>query len=392
MDTLGSAYNFTPGTHDAGLTSVEKGTPSGEFLRRYWHPVATIQQATDRPRKVRVLGEDLILFRDRQGRPGLVYPRCAHRGTTLFYGKVEDQGIRCCYHGWMFDTEGKCVDQPCEPNNGVGPARDKVRQPWYPVLEQYGMIFAYMGPPERKPLLPRYDTLEGLRDDETVVGIDMGLGTGRVAPGIVAPCNWLQRFENSMDPYHVPILHSSISGVQFVPEVGAMPSSFEPEYSQHGIRFSTERTLPDGRKMERITQVLLPTVRLIPDPFLEGAIRVAWVLPVDDTHYKMMLSSRRGPDSKPLREGQGRPEHTVDGMTEEEHQSHPTDWEAQVGQGPITLHSEEHLATTDRGIVMLRRLLRQQIAIVEKGGDPLGVSFDPANNMVHVEANTLVGA
>ena len=102
-----------------------------------------------------MLGEDLILFRDKTGRPGLVQARCAHRGTTLYYGKVEERGIRCCYHGWLFDVEGRCLEQPCEPEGGR--FRDRVRQPWYPVQELYGLVFAYMGPPEKKPVLPRYD-------------------------------------------------------------------------------------------------------------------------------------------------------------------------------------------------------------------------------------------
>ena len=99
-----------------------------------------------------------MLFRDRVGRAGLVYARCAHRGTTLYYGKVDERGIRCCYHGWLFDVEGRCLEQPCEPDGGR--QRERMRQPWYAVQERYGLIFAYMGPPDRKPVLPRYDALE----------------------------------------------------------------------------------------------------------------------------------------------------------------------------------------------------------------------------------------
>lgn len=386
MSTIGSAYEMKPGTYDPDLTHVGKGTPCGEFLRRYWHPVATVEQATTRPRQVRALGEDLILFRDRKGRVGLVHPRCAHRGTSLYYGKIENEGIRCCYHGWLFDTQGRCLEQPCEPNKGTGPARDRIRQPWYPVEEQYGMVWAYMGPPAKKPLLPRYDSMEGLRDDETVVGIDMGLGSGRIAPGVVVPCNWLQRFENSVDPYHVPILHSQISGDQLSAEIGVMISQFQPKYAHHGIQFSTEAKLPDGRTLQRVSQLLLPTVRIVPDPFLSDLKRVAWILPVDDTHYKMMVSARLGPNSPDPLYGSEKPENSFD-TPEEEHQMHPNDWEAQVGQGPITLHSEEHLATSDRAIIMLRRLLREQIKIVQQGGDPAGVNFDPEKIVFHVEAD-----
>ena len=194
----------------------ERGTPMGELLRRYWHPVGLSTDASATPRKVRALGEDLILFRDGAGRAGLLHPRCCHRGTTLYYGKVEERGIRCCYHGWLFDAQGHCLEQPCEPEGGR--SSDAVRQPWYPVEERYGLIFAYMGPPERKPVLPRYECLEKLDEGEFVEADDTSLGGG--GPAII-PCNWLQHFENVIDPFHVPILHGSFSGAQFTEADGA---------------------------------------------------------------------------------------------------------------------------------------------------------------------------
>src|SRR5262245_15614700 len=114
----GSAYGRPKPSYDAELTEVGSGTPCGEFMRRYWQPVAVSANVSMKPQYVRILGEDLILFRDGRGRPGLLTPRCAHRGSSLFYGKVDENGIRCCYHGWQFDVEGRCLDQPCEPDNG----------------------------------------------------------------------------------------------------------------------------------------------------------------------------------------------------------------------------------------------------------------------------------
>ena len=168
MIDQGTAYGLAPATHDKELTEVGAGTPMGELLRRYWHPVGLAADAGATPRQVRVLGEDLILFRDGQGRPGLVHPRCAHRGASLYYGRVEADGIRCCYHGWMFAFDGRCLDQPCEPDGGT--LRDNVRQPWYPLEERYGLVFAYLGPPEKKPLLPRIDVLEQLGEGEFARG------------------------------------------------------------------------------------------------------------------------------------------------------------------------------------------------------------------------------
>ena len=106
----------------------------------------------------------MVLFRDLSWRPGLVYPNCAHRGTSLYYGKVDERGIRCCYYGGLFDAQGQCLEQPCEPQGGL--ARDRVRQPWYPVQERYGLIWAYLGPPERKSVPPRYECLEQLDEGE----------------------------------------------------------------------------------------------------------------------------------------------------------------------------------------------------------------------------------
>ena len=115
----GTGYTRKPSSYTAMLTEVARGQPMGELLRRYWHPIGLVSDAGPTPKPVRVLGEDLILFRDGRGEAGLVEARCCHRGTTLYYGRVEERGIRCCYHGWLFDTQGRCLDQPCEPEGGV---------------------------------------------------------------------------------------------------------------------------------------------------------------------------------------------------------------------------------------------------------------------------------
>src|SRR5262245_30624598 len=117
-DAVRTAYDLPPPSHDASLTHVGRGTPMGELLRRYWHPVALTTDATDVPKTIRVLSEDLVLFRDKSGRPGLLHSRCAHRGANLYYGRVEERGIRCCYHGWLFAPDGQCLEQPCEPKGG----------------------------------------------------------------------------------------------------------------------------------------------------------------------------------------------------------------------------------------------------------------------------------
>ena len=153
----GGAYGRARAQSNALLTEVGPGTPCGEYMRRFWQPVLASERFTSRPREVRILGEDLIAFRDGSGRPGLLYPRCMHRGTSLIYGHVEPDGIRCCYHGWKFAVDGTCIDQPCEPGGGLN--RAAARQPWYAVEERYGLVWAYMGPPGKIPALPRWDVL-----------------------------------------------------------------------------------------------------------------------------------------------------------------------------------------------------------------------------------------
>jgi nitrite reductase/ring-hydroxylating ferredoxin subunit len=378
-----TAYGRPTPTHDADLTEVGAGTPCGEWLRRFWQPVATSAQATTRPQKVRVLGEDLILFRDRKGRPGLLYPRCMHRGTTLFYGKVEDEGIRCCYHGWLFGVDGTCLDQPCEPEHGLH--REVARQPWYPVEERYGLVFAYLGPPEKKPVLPRYDILENLASGQELRASDNGLGTGGDGAGLTPPCNWLQHWENIMDPFHVVILHGTFSGTQFVDAMAVVPEvSFTPRPT--GVRSTQVRKLDGGRVLRRVTEVMVPSLRLVPSPVLEPGPSngIGWTVPVDDTHYKILNVAKMTKGAPPPRGS------LYDGkrwseLTAEQHQDMPGDYEAQVGQGAIALHSEEHLATSDKGIAILRRFLRAEIAQVARGGDPAGVIFDPAHEMVRIE-------
>lgn len=390
MDT-GTAYGRPQPTYDATLIEVGPGTPAGEMLRRYWHPIAVAADVGRRPAKVRVLGEDLILFRDLRGRPGLLYPRCCHRGTTLYYGKVEEDGIRCCYHGWLFDVQGQCLDQPCEPREKMASPRylETYRQPWYPVAEYLGLLFAYLGPPDKKPVLPRYSVFEDVPAGDEVVADGSNIGLA----GDTTPCNWLQTHENVMDPYHVFVLHSSNSGNQFVPLMAVLP-----EVTWHatplGVKSHQDRTLPDGGPFHRVTEVVMPNVRIVANPYVKRygpSDSVAWTLPIDDTTTKIFTLYRtpRG-ERHPRMRFDGK---TWDELTEDEHQRMPNDYEAQVGQGAVTFHSEERLTSTDRGVVMFRRRLREQIDAVREGRDPVGVAFAPADAVVRVEAgNYLVEA
>jgi phenylpropionate dioxygenase-like ring-hydroxylating dioxygenase large terminal subunit len=386
QSTDGSAYGRPAAQSNKRLTEIGPGTGLGELMRRYWHPIAGAAEVTTTPRKIRILGEDLVLFRDRKGRPGLLYPRCMHRGTTLYYGKVEDEGIRCCYHGWLFDVEGNCLDMPCEPKGGL--RRDRARQPWYPVQEQYGLVFAYLGPPAKKPVLPRYDILENLEPGEQLAYCIGGRATTGDDSVDVVPYSWLHMCDNIMDPYHVYVLHSTFTDAQFHPDFAVMPKRVDFFNADHGVCYAALRDMPDGRAYERVSTYLLPNIMSVPPTFdlkESRSIAISWVVPVDDDKYfqVMLERCRVSRFTQPRRDPKGR---SWAERTEAERREWPDDYEAQAGQGPISLHSEEHLVSSDRGIVLQRRLLQQQIDVVASGGDPLGVTFDPAQAVVTIRS------
>src|SRR4051812_18038720 len=171
------------------LAQVGPGTPGGALLRRYWHPVGGLHQLTDEcpTTHVRLLGEDLVLFRDKSGNVGLIADHCSHRGASLLYGRVEERGIACAYHGWLYDTNGNCLETPAEPAGSMFHLTVKHRA--YPVQEYCGLYWTYMGP-EPVPVLPRFDIVE------------MGVLTA-VAEVPREDCNWLQVVENNLDQAHV---------------------------------------------------------------------------------------------------------------------------------------------------------------------------------------------
>ncbi len=375
----GTAYGRAAQHPNALLTEVGPGQPMGELMRRYWQPVLASRNVTARPREVRILGEDLIVFRDGEGRPGLLYPRCMHRGTSLLWGHVEPDGIRCCYHGWKFDVEGNCIEQPCEPNPTA--RRPEHRQPWYPVRERYGLVWAYMGPPDRMPELPRFDAMEPLEESEDYMAFDNSLGShGDFNGPEVVPYSWLHMNDNVMDPFHVQVLHTTFSGTQFVREFEVMPK-VEFNEIEGGVIYQAHRDLEDGRHVNRVSTWMMPNVMFVPDVAMRAGrpSSIGFSVPVDDTHSRILMALRVPVEAKerPMRglEAENfKPWHL---RTLEERQDQPGDYEAQAGQGPVSLHSEEHLVTSDKGIGMQRRMLQRAIAAMEAGEDPPLVSRDP---------------
>ena len=208
---------------------VGPGTPCGEYMRRYWHPFLLSSQLDHRPKVVRVLGEDLVLYRDLSGDLGLVHKHCAHRGASLEFGIIAEHGIRCCYHGWLFGNDGTILETPGEPPES--PHRHKYCQGAYPVVEFQGVIFTYMGPPAIKPAFPMMDA--------------MVMPDNQMKPYLIhSPCNWQQVSENSMDPFHVAFLHTRVSGPQFS-EVFATLPIIEYYDTPHGFFYTNARRVGD---------------------------------------------------------------------------------------------------------------------------------------------------
>lgn len=403
----GTGYGRPIPAHNARLTEVGPGTPMGEALRRYWHPIASSEAliAGALPERTRVLGENLVVFRDGKGRPGVVFERCAHRGASLHYGRVEDDGIRCCYHGWKFDVQGHCLDQALEPGGGL--KREKVRQPWYPVEERYGLVFVYMGPPDRKPALPRFDALEDLGDGEKYYA-SWPVPHAAIT-GMPSDFNWLQNYENAADPTHVTWLHSTHSGFQMLgtgtfgyPEqffhAPTIADRVTYERTEHGLKYIHRFEQPDDTGVVAdlgfMVELQLPNVFGLPDYVrVSPGVRhdqVMWVVPSDDTSHRIFFSIR-STDPQRMNEfafGITQDEKQNYEMTEDEKHRTPGDTEAQSSQGPITLHSEETLATADRGVVMLRRMLLAMVEDVEEGRDPMNIEHDDGI-VRHVDSGVL---
>jgi nitrite reductase/ring-hydroxylating ferredoxin subunit len=345
------------------------------------------------PMKIRIMCEDLVLFRDKTGRVGCLEMHCAHRGTSLEYGRVEDRGIRCCYHGWLYDTEGKCIEMPCE-QPGYAEKMD-VWQPAYPVHEFGGLVFLYMGPPEKQPLFPMFDIIDDRgRDDVVLRGLKLW---DDHAIGFVRDCNWLQHVENALDPWHLIVLHEMISGDQFnsVLTQGGWPAiGFEE--TPLGMRYNLQKELPNGNVLERHSEVILPNIVLVANVHQTGAApiwrekatEVTWCVPNDnETLYGISICAWPAENGVPdpdwvagtdtlteIRPGQLRE------RAYQDKQRKPDDMEAQEGQRRIAIHGLETLGLADTGIAANRRKLRQAVKDVAEGRDPPNIFRDPDTN------------
>jgi nitrite reductase/ring-hydroxylating ferredoxin subunit len=345
---------------DTDLTHVGPGTPCGEYLRRFWQPIITSEALQDLPRRLRIMGEDLVAFRDQSGAVGLLELHCPHRGTSLEFGLVSEKGIRCCYHGWRFDVDGKILETPGEPPEST--LKDRLYHGAYPVHEYCGLVFAYMGPPDQQPAFPILDTFH-LPGYQLVA-----------RPGYIWPCNWLQVKENSMDPAHLAFLHTLPGSEGFTGDLAALGEWDFMETTAGMVYIDTRR---QGDKVwVRVADFIPPNIHQFPpntDPMAQRTtinrpVATTWAVPIDDTNM-MQIGFRRAPEGRALRRDAG---FGQDGKRPyEERQRVPGDYDAQMSiHGGIARHSLEHLTSTDRGVIMLRNMIRRGIRAVHYGADP----------------------
>jgi phenylpropionate dioxygenase-like ring-hydroxylating dioxygenase large terminal subunit len=393
------------------ITRSGPGTPLGNLLRSYWQPAALVSEMPgERPVKaVRIMSEDLVLFKKREGW-GLISRYCAHRGVDLSYGRLEEDGIRCLYHGWLYDGEGRCVEQPAEPEHSQ--FLGKIRIANYPCVEKNGIIFTYMGAGDPPPF-PHYDCF--VAPDEYTFAFK-GLWD----------CNWLQGLEGGIDPSHVSFLHRFIEedpremyGQQFAEEVEGtgkklsmlVGESYRPdievESAEHGLRVFALRQLTEDIKHVRVTNLLFPNAFVV--PFGNTKVFTQWHVPIDDEHHywymiwydfaevtdkETLLQQRLEgvtlPDYRPTRnrdnnwgfDPQEQKELTYTGMGLD---INVHDQWAVESMGAIQDRTVERLGVSDRAVTANRRLLLRAIDSFAAGGRT------PSHPVSEEEAAALTG-
>jgi hypothetical protein len=324
LNTAFSAYHHREGPpEDQELARVGPGTPCGEYLRRFWQPVVLSEELRDLPKRLRILGEDLVAFRDKSGAVGL-------------------------------------LETPGEPADST--LKDRLFHGAYPVQEYHGLVFAYMGPPDAQPDFPILDTYD-------VPGYQLV-----ARQGTVWPCNWLQVKDNSMDPAHLAFLHTLPGSQGFTDDLGALGEWDWMETPVGMVYIDTRRQ--GDRVWVRVADFILPNIHQFPpnaDPMalrttINRPAATTWAVPLDDTHT-MQIGFRRAPEGREMRPGNG---FGQDGnRSYEERQRVPGDYDAQISiHSGMARHGLEHLAATDRGVIVMRNLIRRGIRATQDGTGP----------------------
>ena len=384
------------------MTQTGPGTPMGDLFRRYWIPALLSEEIAEPdcpPVRVKLLSERLIAFRDTQGRVGLMDEFCAHRGVSLWFGRNEENGLRCPYHGWKYDTAGQCIDVPSEPvESGFC---NKIKLTSYPCVELGDVIWTYMGPPELKPPLPAFEWVQVAKQSRFV--------TKRTQE-----CNWLQAMEGGIDSAHVSFLHryelkSDSLHVSKGAELTAKTDvAFEVIETPGGMVIGVRRPADEGQHYWRITQWVMPFHTMIP-PYGDNALNGHAFVPTDDenciswcfthhptralTDHELHVMSNGGGIHVSLIPGSFRPvinkdnDYLMDRAAQKANKTYcgvktiaMQDSAIQESMGPIQDRSKENLTSTDNGVIMARVRLRKAAVAVRQGKQPDGI--DPATHAV----------
>jgi phenylpropionate dioxygenase-like ring-hydroxylating dioxygenase large terminal subunit len=404
----GGYYNNQIPDHDPSLTETGPGTPAGEYFRRFWHPICMVEELTDVPRFLEIMGEELVAFKDGSGRVGVLHAHCIHRGASLEYGMIQEHGIMCSYHGFKFDVDGTCLEVPMpsgEEEEGCRMAKN-LCQPAYKAIEKHGLVFAYMGPPEEEPPFPDWEGDFTLHSDD------------KLAPySNVQTCNWLQVQDNSADQFHHTPLHTTAlvpgheQGTTFG-EAGAnaylaRPDlQFFPVQGGKSMAWTSSRRVDDKYLFIRINHQILPNVSFHSYLFEDGSkskhfSRVhmfRWTVPVNDTTCKMIgwrgigphidprdvgnedlvgyekidflegqcgirrpERAKYGPGANQINELPPVPDHHRYRKAYSDGQHAPGDYEITASQRPIAVHALENPMKFDGGVYLSRKQLREAV-------------------------------
>ena len=346
------------------LVPVGPKDPAGRIFRRYWIPIEVAGDLGPKPKEIRILGEDLVLFRFPNGEPGLVGAQCAHRNAGMQHGTPEARGLRCCYHGWLYDAGGRCIEMPCEPKNS--PLLNQVKIAGYPAVDRYGIIWTYMGEGE-PPELPALDVF--VRDD----------GFKRVTKSY-HNCNWLQVAENMVDPQHTTFLHRFSPLTNVVDELPSFDKTVDTEWG-----FVVHSTRQD-QGHTRLDHFVFPAMNRVAVNHMDPALEIAWyVTPLDETHA-LSINARFLPN--PPGASDDEVKRRIEMLVKQDSQiprDNPfvsgsvvfsQDMVAMESQGTISNRNNETLATSDRGVVRLRRGYWDALKAIDQGKEPPGILRD----------------
>jgi hypothetical protein len=343
------------------LVGVGPKDPAGRIFRRYWIPIEVAADLGAKPKPIRILGEDLVLFRFPNGEPGLVGHQCAHRNAGMKYGTPEERGIRCCYHGWLYDASGQCIEQPAEPKSSR--LHERIKIAGYPAIDRFGVIWTYMGVGE-PPEIPALDVF--VRED----------GFKRVTKSH-HDCNWLQVAENMVDPLHTTFLHRFSPLTNVVDELPVFDKTEDTEFGF--VVHSTRR----DQGHTRLDHFVFPAMNRVAVNHMDPALEIAWyVTPVDEAHA-LSISARFLPNPPGVDEAEIR--RRIEMLVKQDSQiprDNPyesgslvfsQDMLAMESQGSISDRTKETLATSDRGVVRLRRGYWDALKAIEQGKEPPGI-------------------